>query len=294
MRTLFLFFLALCIACPVFSASSKPDKIRIGFIPSEPDKRLRKNAKELARHLQKKIGVAVEIYIPKSYQGLIEKMKKNEIDFGFFTAMSFVYAEKQAGAKVLLKKVWSENPFYHSVIVARKGRGIENLKDLKGKVFAFVDKKSTSGFLYPNVKFKSEKINPNRFFSKIIYSGNHQAAISDVLTGRADAAAVFADDEKGNKTAWSHYYPNRKGLQKILWLSEPIPNDPFCVSDSFYSKYPMVTHELMFALLDLKNEKVGNLLKSLLGVEKLDFATSRHYEPVRRMVKSLNLKLDES
>jgi len=115
--------------------------------------------------------------------------------------MSFVFAEKFAGAKVLLKKVW-DGPYYYSTILVRGDSKIHNLAQLKGKRIAFVDQKSASGFLYPQVLFKKQKIDPLKYFSEITYSGNHEKSVALLADGKVDAVAVFSNDAKGKDTAW--------------------------------------------------------------------------------------------
>ncbi len=284
----FIFF-----AHPVFAAESSekpPKEITLGLTPGDDPVKLKKNGLELAKVLQKKLGVQVNLYISKDYQGIIDAMKNKKIDYAFFTAMSFVFAEKQAGAKVLLKKVW-DAPFYYSAILTKKSSGIKNLKELKGKSFGFVDEKSTSGYLYPRVQLKKEGLDVNKDLSKTTFLGNHQEASKSLLEGRVDAISVFSDSPDGLKSAVRNFFPDRADEVQILWVSAPIPNDPFCVREEFYDKHPQFTHQMMFALLDLKEDKKGNLLKELLGVNEVMMATSRQYDPVRELVRELDLKL---
>jgi phosphonate transport system substrate-binding protein len=272
------------------SLLAEPKQITIGFIPGDSPEIVQKSGLELVRRLQKVIGIPMTMYISKDYQGLIDAMKNRKVDFAFFTAMSFVFAEKQAGAKVLLKKVW-DGPYYYSVIVAPQGSGIKKIEDLQGKKFAFVDKKSTSGYLYPSVMMKKKGITPKDFFKSSFFAGNHKAAVKAVLKGKAHAASVFANDEKGSESAWEFFAP-KKSKKNTLWVSKPIPNDPFCVHKDFYQQYPRLVHDIMFAFIDLKDVKgEGNFWKKHFGVSEMIMATSRQYEPVRELVKELKLKL---
>lgn len=269
-----------------FAAEKAPARVRLGFIPGEGPEELRKRSNELGALLSKKVGVPFQVVIPDTYSQLVEKMKKKEVDMAFLTAMTFVVAEKEAGAKVLLKKVWQE-PYYHSVILTRSD--LKSLEDLKGKSIGFVDEKSTSGYLYPKVMLKKRGWEKD-FFSKITMTGNHRESVLQLAAGKLDAVAVFSDDSKGEKSAWQKYAPLGASSPQVLWVSEPIPNDPFCVRNDFYDKYPRLTHDVMFALIELRDEPgQSNLLKKLLGVTELMLATSRQYEPVREMVKELNL-----
>jgi len=60
-----------------------PKSISIGFIPGENPETLRENGAEIGRMLKDKLGIPVEIYVSKDYNGLIDAMKEKKIDFAF-------------------------------------------------------------------------------------------------------------------------------------------------------------------------------------------------------------------
>jgi phosphonate transport system substrate-binding protein len=265
-----------------------PTQITIGVLPGGNPENLREQSLELAKDLQTRLNVPVNIYISKNYEGLAEAMKSKKIDFAFFTAMTFVTAENQVGIKVLLKKVW-EAPYYYSMLIARKDTGISKIENLKGKKIAFVDQKSASGYLYPQVILQKKGLK-NSDFKEVAFSGNHQASIDFLENKRVDAAAVFSDDEKGSSSAWTKF-GKTKSKYNILWTSNPIPNDPFCVRQDFYDQYPKLTHTLMFSLIDVLQENGGKKkFAEILGTGDLLPATSKQYDPVREMVKTLKLE----
>ena len=269
-----------------------PKSITIGFSPGEDPEALKVKSEELVRKIQSKVGVPVKSFFSKDYQGLIDAMKKKEVDFAFYTAMSFVFAEKQAGAKVLFKKVW-EHPYYYSAIVVRRDSKIASLQGLKGKRFAFVDQKSGSGFLYPSFRLKQLKLEPKTFFSSVKFSGNHAESVRLLLNKEVDGVAVFANDDKGATTAVLSYVPEQNKNVKALWVSDPIPNDPFCVRQDFHDTYPRFVFRIMDALLDLNEENMKDQeMQKLFGFKKLDTATSRQYQPVRDMVQTMSIKLN--
>ena len=270
-----------------------PASITIGLIPYENPENLREGGEDLARLLEAKIGVPVKIFVSKDYVGLVDAMKEKKVDFGFFSAMTYVMAEKSAGAQVLLKKVW-ESPYYYSTILVRADSKITKLSQLKGKKFAYVDQKSASGFLYPQVHFKKEGIDPTKFFGETVFSGNHELSTKMLLDKKVDAIATYSNDEKLTDTAWNRFAPKGTKVKvRPIWVSEPIPNDPFCVRRDFYDKYPKIAYDLMYALIELNEDpKEGPRFKKSIGVTSLMFATSPQYEPVREMVKVLDLKLE--
>jgi phosphonate transport system substrate-binding protein len=64
------------------------------------------------------------------------------------------------------------------------------------------------------------------------------------------------------------------------------------VRQDFYDANPRISHDLMFAMIELlEDAKDGARFKQALGVSSMALATSQQYEPVREMVRELDLKL---
>ncbi len=284
-------FLSLAVFAEALSTSEvAPAAITIGVIPGGAPEDLRVQGLALAKYLQNELNIPVNIYISKNYAGLVEAMKLKKIDFAFFNSLTYVFAEQQAGAKVLLKRVWHE-PYYYSTIIVPASSKVKKLEDLKGKRMAFVDEKSSSGYLYPQVVLRKKGLKDSDF-KTLLFSNNHQASIQMLENNKADAAAVFSDDEKGEHGAWVKFGTNKKSKYRILWVSEPIPNDPFCVRQDFYDKFPKATHTLMFSLIEIsQQDSVRTQYSEILGSHDLMTATSKQYDPVREMVKALKLEL---
>lgn len=269
----------------VSSAWSAPSTVTIGYIPGEAAADLKARGEELAVLLQKRTGLKIQTYVGTSYGDLVQKMSEKKIDFAFLSALSFVEVEKQSGVRVLLKKVW-EQGYYHSVLMVPKASKVRKPLDLKGKRIAFVDEKSASGYLYPLVLLRDLGLDPSKDI-KPVFSGGHDKSVELLKKGDVDAIAVFANDEKGRDSAWTHH-KGRLGDVRVIWSSAAIPNDPFCVRADFYERYPKTTHDLMFGLIEMNEDaSIGPELKRILGVQGLMLATSQQYEPVREMSKKL-------
>lgn len=272
----------LCFPILLFAA---PKQIRIGFIPGDNPASLKVKADQFAKLLTKEVGIPVKAYISPDYLSLAKAMKEGKVDFAFFTAATFVQAEKEIKLKVLLKKVFSA-PYYYSVLLTKAESSIKKIEDLKGKKVAFVDEKSASGYLYPMVMLREKGIDSKQFFNQILFSGNHERSVELLKNGEVDGIAVFADDSE-NKTGAISKYLGAEAVAKyrLLWSSEPIPNDPLCVRDEFYQANTKITHDVMFALIEASERwpKEQELMK-YLGVQQMTFATSKQYEPVRAMM----------
>ena len=282
---LFLFF-----SCVTWASSA--ETINFGLLPGGDPKATEKQAYVFAEKLQKKMGKPVQIFISKNYQGLIDAIKSKKVDFAIFSALTYVMAEKQTPLKVLLKKTW-EGPYYFSALIVRADSKIKTVNDLKNKKIIFVDEKSTSGFLYPQVYLQKNKLT-NESFKAVSFSGNHAASIEALENKNADIAAVFADDDKATEGAWNRFAKNKSLKYRAIWVSEPIPNDPIVVRQDFYEKNPKMSLEIMYDLIEIQNEVASkSLLHEVLGHGELMPATHKQYDPVREMVALFekNLKL---
>jgi len=99
-------------------------------------------------------------------------------------------------------------------------------EDTAGKTFAFNDPNSTSGYLVPSMFFMSEMgVDPRKHFSKVTFSGSHEASILAVANKKVDVASTNLPDLQ--QLTREGKVP-RGGL-RVIWVSRLIPNDPVVV-----------------------------------------------------------------
>lgn len=275
----FSILLLCCVFLAIHAFAENARSITVGMLIGGKPEDSQKQAVVFAEKLQEKLGKPVQVFISKNYSGLIEALKNKKVDFALLTALSYVVAEKQTPVKVLLKKTW-EGPYYYSAFVVAKKSKIKSIKDLKNKNIVFVDQNSTSGYLYPQVFLRKNSMQ-DKDFKSISFSGNHSASIQSLESGQVDVAAVFADEEKGSIGAWSRFAKKPQDF-KVIWVSEPIPNDPLVVRQEFYDENPKLTLEVMYDFIEVQNEAKGTLFE-ILGKGSLMPATAKQYDPVREM-----------
>ncbi|MBC7742072.1 MAG: PhnD/SsuA/transferrin family substrate-binding protein, partial [Bdellovibrionaceae bacterium] len=120
------FFLANVVATAAAAESNAKAPVTIGVLPGGDPVATVKQSSLFAEKLQNKLGQPIQIFIPKNYQGLIDAVKSEKVDFAFFSALTYVLAEKQTPVKVLLKKTW-DGPFYFSALVVRADSKIKKI-----------------------------------------------------------------------------------------------------------------------------------------------------------------------
>jgi phosphonate transport system substrate-binding protein len=252
--------------------------VKLGIQPNEKGADL----EAFRRELGELTGLKLEIVVTQNYEELVQKFKDGSVDFGFFSPVNFIAAERDAGAKVLLKKVYGKSEFYYGALIVRADSKVKKVEDLKGLKVAFVDPKSTSGYLYPLVSLKKAGLGVKDVQGE--FAGTHDEAVKAVAEKRADVAAVWADDPQLKTGAWKNY-PDASVKFRVLAWSDPIPNDAFAVRSPFYQQHPDVVFKVMEGMIGMSDHEKSSL-KDVFDTNKMTTATSRHYDSVRAVLEA--------
>ena len=220
--------LALTLGASALSAKQAnwPKEITFGVIPVAGAERLQDTFGKVALYLQKELGIKVKLIIPTDYAGVIVGMAHKHIDLAYLGPKSYCEAAKRANAQALVVNTdaTTGTPGYYGYLITKRGSGLKTLADIKGKKWAFTDPNSTSGTLVPTVMFANKGINPHKYFSRVVYSGSHEASILAVKNGKVDAASTNnLDFNRGLGRQWE------KSNFNIIWKSKLIPGSPMAV-----------------------------------------------------------------
>jgi len=260
-----------------------PKEVNFGLIPVAGTSSVKDTFGPLGAYLEKTLGVKVNLQSAGDYAGVITAMQHKHVDIAYFGPKSYVEAAKRAGAEAVATEIDAESglPGYKGIIITKKGSGLKTLEDIKGKTWAFTDSHSTSGTLVPTVMFSKKGINPQKYFSKVIYSGGHEASILAVKAGKVDAASTNnLDFNRGLGKHWNENDFN------ILWTSELIPGSPMTVRKDLPESFKKAVKD---AFLSLKDEKILSNMK----IKGYADGNDAFYNPVRELIelkKSLKKK----
>jgi phosphonate transport system substrate-binding protein len=175
------------LAVNVFGQEIK--ELRVSAIPDENPQEMLRIYTPFADYLTKEVGMPVKFTPVVDYAATVEGLAANRLEMVWYGGLTSVQAAKQAkGAhRIIMRK---EDAEFKSYFITRKETGIKNLKDLKGKTFAFGSVSSTSGHLMPRYYLLKAGINPEKDFSKFSFSGAHDATAAWVEAGQVDAGAL--------------------------------------------------------------------------------------------------------
>ena len=268
-------FTAVLLAMPAAEAqSSTPLEFGVGLF--QPDKEKNDATYQpLADYLAKALGRPVKLRTVDTWEGLAKSLASGETDMALMGPWGYVLANHQAGAEAIATILYQGKPEYFAIMVTGPKSGIRNIDDMKGKTFAFGDKGSTSGYLIPSHEFQKRGIDPEKYFSRVVYT-KHQAIETQVTRGELDAGA----DYNRNRDAMINDGLIKAADSRIVWTSDPLPNDAFAVSKDL-AKDKALTAKLVSVL-----EEIGARLKTqpnLLPNHYTGFIakTNAYYKPIR-------------
>ena len=204
--------------------------IRMGVLSGENEADRRARYEPFRQHMEKSLGVDVEIFTAGSYDGVVQAMAGDQIEFARFGSSSYAAAYTATEGKVvpLLTGITkSGNTGYISVIMTRCDSGLDSLEDLEGLVLAFADPDSTSGFAVPYFNLVDQGYEPTEYFESVPFSGSHEAGVLGVVEGTYDAAATWADrSDWGNWSRMEAKGMIEPGTVCVIWESPEITSGP--------------------------------------------------------------------
>lgn len=267
-----------------------PPVLRVGFTPWENPKDLARLVSPMVEFLSRATGMRVQPFVATDYAGVIKGMAAGKVDVAFLPPGGYVLAEKTAKAKVLLKSKYRGRTAYYSVVITLKDSGVETLRDLKDRTFAFVDPASTSGGIYPKLMMMKSGITPERDFKRMIYAGDHDAVVLAVLHGKVDAGATYANDPEGTDSEWARRLsPADRDRIRILATSKPIPNDTLTTRRDLD---PRIIGAIRKAFVDLSATPAGQAqIKAIYKVDGFVPASPEDYDSVREAFEKVGLTI---
>jgi phosphonate transport system substrate-binding protein len=268
----------------IFLLSCKKEEILVvGFTPSAETEKIATTVKPLENILSKKLGVKVKSYLATDYTALIEALGSNKVDIAFLPPFGYVLANEKYKSEIILKAIRNGHAFYRSQFVVRKGTA-KTLNDLKGKIWAYPDAASTSGYIFPKAYMIKNGINPDKFFKDRIQTGSHDNAILAVYNKEADLATTF----EGAENRLIKEYKDIKDKLEVIAYTDSIPNDGIVIRANLDNQ---LKEKIKKVFLELNNdEEALKILKEVYSWDGLVVANDKDYDVVREVMKLLNIR----
>lgn len=179
--------------------------------------------------LGKDLGIPVKQVAATDYRGSIEALKFNKAQVGQLGPKGYIEASNNNYANVepVVQLQHANGSLgYRSCLVVHADSDLFSPEDIAGKTFAFNDPNSTSGYLVPMTFFLMEMgIEPKEHFSKLTFSGSHEASILAVAHKKVDVASTNVPDVQ----QMAREGKISRDAVRVIWVSKLIPNDPIVI-----------------------------------------------------------------
>ncbi|TNE63083.1 MAG: phosphate/phosphite/phosphonate ABC transporter substrate-binding protein [Alphaproteobacteria bacterium] len=168
-----------------------------------------------------------EIVVP-TVDEMVALLKAGRVDMVSETPLAAMALEQVGGARVILREWKKGVPEYAALMISRRGAGIESFDDLKGRVLAFEDPGSTSGFLVPLaylrrhglelVELADRGARPPAGKVGYVFATHEINIASLVARGIVDAGAI----SDMNWTDAAEVPPGIRDRLQVFFTSEPV------------------------------------------------------------------------
>jgi phosphonate transport system substrate-binding protein len=140
-------------------------------------------------YLEKRLKRPVSFVQRGSYREVMVLLQSGKLDFAWLCGYPYITNTKDF--RLLVVPVYLGKTSYQSyLIVPAADRQTDSIFDLKGKMFAFSDPDSSTGYLFPTFELRSLNKNPYTFFSESFFTWSQYNVIRAVASGLAQGGSV--------------------------------------------------------------------------------------------------------
>jgi len=253
------------------------DKLRWGLTPFFAADRLEERYAPIIEHISGRLGVPIELLVGTSYKDLEDSVVDGRVDVGVLGPYAYVRARKRApGLSVFASHVAYGSLTYGAYIITREGSDVDSLDGIRGRSFGYVDRRSTSGWLFPAARMLQAHIDPQ---SDVVprFLGSHDAVVDAVLAGDVAAGATYDGglaEARARDTMAS-------GL-RVVAKCERIPYDAYVTREGIPVEVSLALGELL-SEISTRTEEGRVILANISRVNGFVPVEDSHYDTVRKV-----------
>ena len=263
--------------------------MKLYFTPSVNVQTIARESEELVGFLGKETGLSFRTGIPTSYVAVVEAFGSGRADVALMNTFGYILAHDRHGAKARLGVVRRGLPHYFGQIIARADSGIETVKDIHGKRFAFTDPASTSGYMLPLKMLKDAGAEP----AQTVFATKHDNVVTMVYQGQVDAGGTFHSPPDGTgrirdaRNLVRTQFPDVEEKVRVVRLTDPIPNEPLVFGKDVPDDMARAIASGLKKFLD--SQEGRRTMEALYDIDGFVDVTDSDYDGLRAMVKSLEI-----
>jgi phosphonate transport system substrate-binding protein len=269
----------------------KVKSLALGLVSATSQKEIEAHFQNFVLYVARRIGsgsaVEGKVVIVSTPLQMVKPLEEKKIDFYMESPYPTYLINKQGAASLLLRRWKSGMGEYRSLIFTKKNGETSRLEHLGGKMIAFEDSGSTSGYFLPKVFLLKKgftlteksgpdaKVNPKEtgyFFA------SSDANILNLVLSKRVAAGAFSDDDYGILDE------NKKAEVSVLAQTDRFPRHLVSVRKDLDTT---VKSRLKEILLSMHQDEEGRTI-----MQKIDNTTK--FDPLPGGEQTMRRKLVET
>ncbi|MBN2040294.1 MAG: phosphate/phosphite/phosphonate ABC transporter substrate-binding protein [Spirochaetes bacterium] len=267
------------------SNANTPDRpyLRIAVAAMISPKYTYKYYIDLLRLIGSRMDMEVVFVQKQTYSEVNHMIKMRMIDLAFVCSGPYVSGHREFGMEIIAVPVCNGERVYYSYFIARKNNGIKTFRDFKGKVFAFTDPLSNTGYSVPVYYLAKMNETPENYFKRFFFTHSHDNSIKAVSRNLADGAAV----DSLIYDFFKRKNPELTGNTVIIEKSPPYGMPPVVAHPELNMS---IRKKLKQIFLNIHKMPEGKEILKKLEIEKFTEGRDSDYNSVRRLQKFIRLK----
>jgi phosphonate transport system substrate-binding protein len=263
---------------PAYSAET-PLKIGVASMITPVD--AVKYYQDVIDYIGQAIGRPVQMVHRRTYDEMDSLLERGEVNVAFVCSAPYVKNREKFGVELLVAPTVNGKPTYQSFIIVHKESPFSSFSELKGRPFAFTDPKSNTGKLYPTYLLKTMGREPEKFFSRIVYSYSHNKSIEMVAKRLVDGAAVESIVYEHMVKKHSPYVAQTRIVKRSPGYGIP----PVVVTKDID---PVLKTKLRTAFLGMHRTAAGKAILNAMMVDGFTEVSDKNYDSIRKMERAVS------
>jgi phosphonate transport system substrate-binding protein len=200
------------------------------------------------------------VVVVDSLSTMVDELDAGRVDIYFDSPFPVGFVVQHSDTRVLLQRFKRGAEEYRSVLFARADGGVEELADLRGRMIAFGEPFSTTGYLLPKAALVSSGFELTNFADPAatvpddeigyVFSNDAENTMVWVLKGKVTAGAV-------NEDYFVALAGQRIGELRILFRSDAVPRNVVCARGDLD---PALMRAVVGVLLEMDEDDEGKVV----------------------------------
>lgn len=164
--------------------------LRFGVMTPAPPARVFEQWSPTAVHLQRQLGIPVELVIPRGLEDAVQQISDGNMDVLYINAYAFHLLKQRQHARALVQMMnLAGSTTSQGRFVVRKESGLESIEDLNGKSMALISPLGAGAYLAPRAYLREHDLDIERDLS-VTYTRDLVKATYMVMLEEVEVAVM--------------------------------------------------------------------------------------------------------